>query len=101
MSDWVSLDKLIPATKDALQVINIFRSPTLYHVLSSLALIILVTIYSDVASSLRFCKPNTCCILEGSFFEEHLTADKEKQSIMTANENRIMQFTKRQLVHIT
>jgi hypothetical protein len=39
--------------------------------------------------------------LEGSFFEEHVTADKEKQSIMTANENRIMQFTKRQLVHIT
>jgi hypothetical protein len=56
--------------------------------------------YSAVARSLILCKPNTCCILDDSFFAEHLIPDKEKDSIMIRAEIRIMQFTKRQLVAV-
>src|SRR6185312_5254175 len=90
----VNFERSIPAASEALQVIRIFRLPILYHVLSSLALMIFVTTYSAVARSLIFCKPNTCCILEGSFFEEHLMTDRDKQSIIIKTGIRIMQFTK-------
>src|SRR5690606_5451324 len=94
MSFSVNSERSIPATKDALQVINILRSPILYQVLLSLDFIIFVTTYSAVARSLIFCNPNTSAILEGSFFASHCERETPKINKKIHKQCRIMQFTK-------
>jgi hypothetical protein len=50
----------------AWQVINILRSPSLYQSRLSLAATTLVTVYSTVASSLRFCSAITTAVADGA-----------------------------------
>src|SRR4249919_1368425 len=59
------LEKSMPAFSVAWQLIRIFRSPNLYQVLSSFALIILVTTYSTVARSLISFSARISCFSSG------------------------------------
>jgi len=59
ISSVLSFERSIPAFIPAWQLIKILRSPILYQVWLSLALMILVMVYSTVASSLSSLSCNT------------------------------------------